>query len=63
MLEWKDLLAAFAIYLILEGLIPFSSPGGFKRFMQNMLTLPDSMLRNIGLGSMIAGLVLLYIVR
>ena len=62
-MDWGDLLAAFALYLILEGLVPFFSPAAFKRFMQNMLSMPDSVLRSFGLGSMIAGTVLLYFVR
>lgn len=62
-MNWNDLLAAFAIYLVLEGIIPFASPAGFRQFMQQMATLPDRTLRNTGLGSMIAGVVLLYIVR
>jgi uncharacterized protein YjeT (DUF2065 family) len=62
-LAWEDLLAAFALYLILEGLVPFFSPAAFKRFMQNMMTLPDSSLRSVGLGSMVAGVILLYFVR
>jgi uncharacterized protein YjeT (DUF2065 family) len=62
-LAWEDLLAAFALYLILEGLVPFFSPAAFKRFMQNMMALPDSALRNVGLGSMVAGVILLYFVR
>ncbi|MGB5708780.1 MAG: DUF2065 domain-containing protein [Arenicellales bacterium] len=62
-MNWNDLLAAFALYLVLEGIVPFANPGGFKHFMRQMTELPDSKLRNIGLGSMIAGAVLLYLVR
>jgi uncharacterized protein YjeT (DUF2065 family) len=62
-LDWDDLLAAFAIYLILEGLVPFFSPSAFRNFMQNMATLKNSTLRNVGLGSMVAGVILLYIIR
>ena len=62
-MDWHDLLTAFALYLILEGLIPFANPGAFKRFMSDMIKLSDEKLRAIGIGSIIAGLVLLYIVR
>ena len=62
-MNWNDLLTAFALYLVLEGIIPFASPQGFKNFMRQMTELPDRKLRNIGLGSMIAGVVLLYLVR
>jgi uncharacterized protein YjeT (DUF2065 family) len=62
-LEWKDLAAAFALYLVLEGLIPFFNPGAFKRFVLHMVAVPDSKLRSYGLFSMIAGVILLYVVR
>ena len=63
MLDWGDLLAAFAISLSLEGLVPFFSPSAFRNFMQNMAMLKESTLRNVGLGSMVAGVILLYIIR
>jgi len=60
---WHDLFAALALYLILEGIMPFANPSAFKRFMNNITTLPDQTLRNIGLGSMVVGLILLYMVH
>ena len=62
-MNWSDLLAAFALYLILEGIIPFLNPSGFKNAMRNMIELPAEKLRKVGLGSMLAGVVLLYMVR
>lgn len=62
-MNWNDLLTAFALYLVLEGIIPFISPQGFKSFLRQMTEFPDRKLRHIGLGSMIAGVVLLYLVR
>lgn len=63
MLNWSDLLAGFAIYLVLEGIVPFLNPGGFKSFMKQMIEMPDQKVRNFGMVSMIAGVFLLYIVR
>jgi uncharacterized protein YjeT (DUF2065 family) len=62
-MEWNDLFAAFAIYLVLEGLLPFLSPRGWKQSLEQITKLTDSQLRMIGLGSMIAGVFLLAIVR
>jgi uncharacterized protein YjeT (DUF2065 family) len=62
-MEWNDLLAAFALYLILEGLLPFITPKGWKRSLEQITQLSDRQLRIIGLSSMLAGLVLLTIVR
>jgi hypothetical protein len=62
-MDWKDLWAAFALYLVLEGVLPFLNPGGAKRALTAMSQLDERVLRRIGLGSMIAGCVLLYLVR
>lgn len=62
-MEWSDLWAAFALYLVLEGLMPFASPGGMKRTLAQLSQLEDRTLRVAGLVSMVAGAALLYFVR
>jgi len=62
-MDWRDLLTAFALYLVLEGIIPFINPPAFKRFMASMSELDEQTLRKVGIASMIAGVVLLYFVR
>ena len=62
-MNWNDLWAAFALYLVLEGVLPFLNPGGAKRALLAMSQLDDRVLRLIGLGSMITGCVVLYLVR
>ena len=54
-MDWRDLWAAFAIYLVLEGVLPFLNPGGAKRAFSVLSQLDERLLRRIGLGSMIAG--------
>jgi uncharacterized protein YjeT (DUF2065 family) len=63
MLDWNDLWAAFALYLIIEGLMPFMNPGALKRALLQVANLDDRSMRVLGLVSMIAGAVLLYVVR
>lgn len=60
---WNDLLAALALVLVIEGLMPFLSPAGFRRTMEQVSRIPDRTLRTIGLVSMAAGVGLLYLVR
>lgn len=60
-MNWHDLLTAVALLLILEGLLPFVSPGSIKKVYQTMMQTPESTLRMIGLASIVAGLVLLYL--
>jgi uncharacterized protein YjeT (DUF2065 family) len=62
-MSWSDLLAAFALYLVLEGVLPFLNPQAMKRVLTTMTTLSDRQLRLWGLVSMAAGVVLLYLVR
>lgn len=60
---WNDLLAAAALILVIEGVMPFLSPATMRRTMQQLTQLSDRVLRIIGLASMVGGVILLYIVR
>jgi uncharacterized protein YjeT (DUF2065 family) len=62
-LDWADLLAALAILLVLEGLLPFLNPAATKRVMAQLSQMGESELRVAGLVSVIAGLLLLFFVR
>ena len=62
-MNWEDFLAAMALVLILEGLIPFFSPQGYKNMVQQMATMPVQTLRSVGLVLMILGVIFLYLVR
>lgn len=62
-MEWSDLLAAFALYLVLEGIMPFLSPPFMKRVMLSFVQSPDRQLRISGFASMMVGLFLLFIAR
>lgn len=60
---WEDLLSAVALMLVLEGLLPFVSPKGFRDAMQAMLEMNDKQIRSASLFAMIAGAILLYVVK
>jgi len=60
---WADLLAALSILMVLEGLLPFLNPGGARRVFAQLAGLGERELRIGGLVSMVAGLVLLFLVR
>ena len=62
-MDWNDLLTGFALYLVLEGILPFISPEGWRRSMGLIAGLPGRQLRVFGLVSMLAGVGLLVIVR
>jgi hypothetical protein len=62
-MNWTDLFAALSLVLVIEGMLPFINPRGYKNTMIQMANLPEQMLRKIGLGSMLAGVIFLYLVR
>jgi len=62
-MNWNDLLAALALVMVIEGLLPFINPKGYKNTMMQMATSPEKSIRMIGFGSMIAGVLFLYLVR
>jgi uncharacterized protein YjeT (DUF2065 family) len=62
-MHWGDLWAAFALYLVLEGLIPFLNPGAMKRTLLQLSGLEERTLRMAGFASMVAGALLLFFVR
>lgn len=56
-----SLLAALALVLVIEGLVPLLSPGSWRQAFQRALQLKDGQLRFIGMLSVAAGLVLLLV--
>ena len=60
---WADLLAAIALLLVIEGMVPFLNPKSLRQMLETVSQLDDRTLRIVGLVSMIIGVVLLTIVR
>ena len=52
---------ALAMVLVIEGLLPFLSPSGWRHMFQQVLQLQDGQLRFFGLCSIVAGLVVLWL--
>ena len=62
-MDWKDLLAAFGLVLVIEGIMPFLNPLAWRRTLEAVAQLDTRRLRLVGLASMAAGLVILYFAR
>jgi len=62
-LNVSDLLAALGLFLVLEGIAPFLNPQGVKRAFARLLEVHDRELRYAGLGSMLVGVIILFLVR
>ena len=56
---WDLLFGAFALMLVIEGLMPFISPPRWRAAFERAVRMSNGQIRFIGLGSMVAGLVLL----
>jgi len=51
---------AMALVLVIEGLLPFASPTGWRRLFTQILGLSDGQIRFFGLCSIVAGLLCLW---
>jgi len=60
---WDDLWAALALMLVIEGILPFLSPRSLRESLLRMGQVHDRSLRLLGLGSMIVGVVWLYLLK
>jgi uncharacterized protein YjeT (DUF2065 family) len=60
---WQVLPVALALVLIIEGILPFISPTRWRVMIATVAQMEDRVIRNFGLGSMMLGLLLLYLVN
>ncbi|MEM9255701.1 MAG: DUF2065 domain-containing protein [Pseudomonadota bacterium] len=60
---WQVFPVAMALVFILEGLLPFLSPGRWRSMLAAAEGMDDRIIRAIGLGSMMVGISLLYLVH
>lgn len=58
-----EFLTAFALVLVLEGILPFLCPECWRNVMQKLLEQQARTLRMVGLLSMLMGVILLYLVH
>ena len=58
---WQVLPVALALVLIIEGAMPFISPNRWRNMLAIVAQMEDRVIRNIGLGSMLLGVMLLYL--
>lgn len=59
----NTLFTAFALMLVIEGVLPFIVPGMWRETFRRLIEMSDGQIRFIGLTSMLAGLILLYFAR
>ncbi|WP_439107383.1 DUF2065 domain-containing protein [Congregibacter sp.] len=60
---WQVFPVAVALVFVMEGLLPFISPGRWRSMIATVAQLDDAAIRRFGLGSMLFGVVMLYLVH
>lgn len=58
-----NLLLAFALMLILEGVLPFVAPNAWRETFRRLIAFSDGQLRFVGLTSMLVGLILIMVFK
>ena len=57
----RTLILAFALMLVLEGLLPFVAPAIWRETFERLVKMADGQIRFIGLSSMLVGLIVLIV--
>ena len=60
---WQVLPIAIALVFIVEGMLPFISPNRWRAMLAMAAQMDNRMVRNVGLGSMLFGVLILYLVH
>ncbi len=55
------LLTAFALMLVLEGIVPFVAPEVWRETFRRLIQFSDGQIRFVGLASMLAGVILFMV--
>ena len=56
-------LLGLAMMLVIEGMVPFLLPELWRETFRKLGTLADGQLRFVGISSMLAGLLMLYLIK
>ncbi len=56
-------LPALALMLVMEGILPFLAPAAWRETFSRMIQFSDGQLRFMGLSSMLAGLLILFLTQ
>lgn len=60
---WQEILVALSLVLVIEGILPFLSPGKWRETVLMALQLDNRTLRIMGLGSMLLGTACVYFLK
>ncbi len=58
-----DFLIGIGVLLVIEGLLFAAAPNWMRQAMRSALVTPDNIMRAAGIGSAVAGLILIWLIR
>jgi uncharacterized protein YjeT (DUF2065 family) len=59
----NDFLVALGLMAVVEGVLYAAAPGAMKRTLQQILEMPEQTIRLGGLGAMVLGVAIVWLVR
>ena len=62
-MDWSDLIAAMGLALVLEGAAYALFPDAMRNMMSQVLAMPASNLRFVGLVATVLGVIIVWLVR
>lgn len=60
---WEWLISAFALVLVLEGMMPFVAPEKWRALLLRLAHYECRQMRFFGLGMMVFGVLILYVIH
>jgi hypothetical protein len=60
---FADFLIGVGVLLVIEGLLFAAAPNWMRQAMRSALVTPDNIMRAAGIGSAVAGLILIWLIR
>jgi uncharacterized protein len=62
-IAFADFLIGVGVLFVIEGLMFAASPTWMRKAMKSAITTPDNLLRAVGIGSAVIGLIVIWAVR
>jgi uncharacterized protein YjeT (DUF2065 family) len=62
-IAFADFLIGVGVLLVIEGLMFAASPTWMRKAMKSAIATPDNLLRAVGIGSAVIGLIVIWVIR
>jgi uncharacterized protein len=62
-IAFSDFLIGIGVLLVIEGILFAAMPNWMRQAMKSAIVTPDNILRAVGIGSAVVGLIVIWLVR